>query len=173
MYISVAKHGKRNGSIVRSILPTIYMRPGPVQVRTWTFPQADPHCTGSRRSCVNARPIWTQSGTGPKFIRSGVNGAIITLKGFNFTFFFVLSCWFHQPRLEQQQQQNQTIKNISSTLRLPQPRTFSPRLRRLSWHRGSFLWEYLKLSMAGFECRTLCCSLLFRHTYQVTTFLRN
>ena len=41
---------------------------------------------------------------------------------------------------------------------------FSPRLRRLPWHRGSFLWEYLKLSMPGFECRTLCCcSLLFRH----------
>ena len=27
----------------------------------------------------------------------------------------------------------------------------------------SFLWEYLKLPILGFECRTLCCSLLFRH----------
>ena len=26
---------------------------------------------------MNARPIWTQSGTGPKFIRSRVNGALI------------------------------------------------------------------------------------------------
>ena len=27
---------------------------------------------------MNARPIWTQSGTGPKFIRSRVNGALST-----------------------------------------------------------------------------------------------
>ena len=74
MYISVAEHEKRNGSIVGSVLP-IYTRPGPVQVRTWTFPQMDPHRTGSTRSRVNARPIWTQSGTDPKFIRSRVNGA--------------------------------------------------------------------------------------------------
>ena len=76
MYISVTEHEKRNGSIVGSVLP-IYMRPGPVQVRTWTFPQVDPHRTGSRRSRVNARPIWTQSGTGPKLIWSRVNGALM------------------------------------------------------------------------------------------------
>ena len=35
-----------------------------------------PHRTSSRRSLVKARPIWTQSGTGPKFIRSRVNGAL-------------------------------------------------------------------------------------------------
>ena len=44
MYISVAEHGKQNGSIVGSVLP-IYTRPGPVQVRTWTLPQVDPHHT--------------------------------------------------------------------------------------------------------------------------------
>ena len=75
MYISVAENEKGNGSIVGSILP-IYTRPGPVQVRTWTFPQVDPHRTGSKRSRVNKRPIWAQSGTGPKFIWSRVNGAL-------------------------------------------------------------------------------------------------
>ena len=45
MYTSVAERGKRNGSKVGSVVP-IYTRPGPVQVRTWTFPQADPHRTG-------------------------------------------------------------------------------------------------------------------------------
>ena len=83
MHISVAEDEKRNGSIVGSVLP-IYTRPRPVQVRTWTFPQVDPHRTwyvdphrtGSRRSLVKARPIWTQSGTGPKFISSRVNGAL-------------------------------------------------------------------------------------------------
>ena len=44
MYISVAEHEKRNGSIVGSI-PPIYTRPGPVKVHTWTFPQVDPHRT--------------------------------------------------------------------------------------------------------------------------------
>ena len=38
-----------------------------------------PHRTGSRRSRVNAKPIWTQSGIGPKFIRSRVNGALISV----------------------------------------------------------------------------------------------
>ena len=75
MYISVAEHGKRNGSIVGSVLP-VHTGPGPVQIRTWTFPQVDPHRTGSMRSRVNATPIWTQSGTSPKFIRSRVNGAL-------------------------------------------------------------------------------------------------
>ena len=78
MYTSVAESGKRNGSKVGSVLP-IYTRLGPVQVRTWTFSQVDPHRTGSRRSRVNARPIWTQSGIGPKFIRSRVNGALVFL----------------------------------------------------------------------------------------------
>ena len=40
-----------------------------------------PHRTGSRRSRVNARPIWTQSGTGPKVIRSHVNGDFMTKIG--------------------------------------------------------------------------------------------
>ena len=75
MYISVAEHEKRNGSIVGSVLP-IYTRPGPVQARTWIFPQVDPHRTGSGRSRVNATPIWTQSRTGLEFIRSRVNGAL-------------------------------------------------------------------------------------------------
>ena len=29
---------------------------------------------------MNARPIWTQSGTGPKFIRSRVNGTLVFCK---------------------------------------------------------------------------------------------
>ena len=45
MYISVAEHEKRNRSIVGLVLP-IYIRPEPVQVRAWTFPQVDPHRTG-------------------------------------------------------------------------------------------------------------------------------
>ena len=86
MYTSVAERGKRNASKVGLVVP-VYTRPGPVQVRTWTFPQVDPHRTGvsgshrtgSRRSRVNAKPIWTQSGIGPKFIRSRVNGALISV----------------------------------------------------------------------------------------------
>ena len=39
-------------------------------------PKLDPRRTSSRRSRVNARPIWTQSGTSPKFIQSRVNGTI-------------------------------------------------------------------------------------------------
>ena len=45
MYTSVAERGKRNGSKVGSVM-LVYTRPGPVQVRTWTFPQVDPHRTG-------------------------------------------------------------------------------------------------------------------------------
>ena len=45
MYTSVAERGKRNGSKVGLVMP-VYTRPGPVQVRTWTFPQVDPHRTG-------------------------------------------------------------------------------------------------------------------------------
>ena len=37
------------------------------------------HRTGSRRSRVNAKPIWTQAGIGPKFIRSRVNEALISV----------------------------------------------------------------------------------------------
>ena len=78
MYTSVAERRKRNASKVGSVVP-VYMRPGPVQVRTWTFPQVDPHRTGSRRSRVNAKPIWTQSGIGPRFIQSRVNEALISV----------------------------------------------------------------------------------------------
>ena len=45
MYTSVAERGKQNGSKVGSVVPD-YARPGPVQVRNWTFPQVDPHRTG-------------------------------------------------------------------------------------------------------------------------------
>ena len=94
MYTSVAERGKRNASKVGSVVP-VYTRPGLVQVRTWTFPQVDPHRTGvsgphrtgvsgphrtgSRRSRVNAKPIWTQSGIGPRFIQSRVNEALISV----------------------------------------------------------------------------------------------
>ena len=64
MYISVAEDEKQNGSIVGSVLP-IYTRPGSVQVLTWTFPQVDPRRTGSKRSRVNARAIWTNLGPVP------------------------------------------------------------------------------------------------------------
>ena len=37
---------------------------------------------------------------------------------------------------------------------------FSCRLRSLPWYRGSPLWQYLRLPILGFGCRTLCCSLL-------------
>ena len=86
MYTSVAEHGKRNASKVGSVVP-VYMRPGPVQVRTWAFSQVDPHRTGvsgphrtgSRRSRGNAKPIWSQSGIGPRFIQSRVNEALISV----------------------------------------------------------------------------------------------
>ena len=88
MYISVAEHEKRNGSIAGSVLP-IYTSPGPVQVRTWTFPQVDPHRTGKWTTSYRFQevpcerkayldPIWDRSQIYPVPCKRGLRLHMIT-----------------------------------------------------------------------------------------------
>ena len=81
MYTSFAEHGKQNGSKVGSVVPD-YTRPGPVQVRTWTFPQVDPpgKWTTSYRfqevPCERKAyldPIWDRSQIYPVPCKRGLN----------------------------------------------------------------------------------------------------
>ena len=69
--------------IGRACLHETWTGPGPYLDLSSSGPTSyrvsGPHRTGSRRSRVNAKPIWTQSGIGPKFIRSRVNGALISV----------------------------------------------------------------------------------------------
>ena len=69
--------------IGRACLNETWTGPGPYLDLSSSGPTScrvsGPHRTGSRRSRVNAKPIWTQSGISPKFIRSRVNGALISV----------------------------------------------------------------------------------------------
>ena len=83
MYTSVAERGKRNGSKVGSVVP-VYTRPGPVQVRTWTFPQVDHIVPGKWTTSYRFQevpcerkayldPIWERSQIYPVLCEWGLN----------------------------------------------------------------------------------------------------
>ena len=55
------------------------------------------------------------------------------------------------------------VRMVSGGFMFYQLPCFSPHLRRLPWHRGSFLCEYFQMSIQRFEGRKDPLSLSFRH----------